>query len=129
MEKCLQTKGLDTFGIGKVRHCLLNAGASDIAAADEARLQSESQVSLCSLVTCFLRAGAPMNLLLFISLSCDAGCRAMPPAHGIHLEGDLIAFALFASCLACDEGCRAISPAHDITLEGSLIVSALVASL
>ncbi len=44
MEKCLQTKGLDTYGIGKVRQCLLNAGASDIAAADEARLQAEAQV-------------------------------------------------------------------------------------
>ena len=46
MDKCLQTKGLDTFGIGKVHQCLLNAGASDIAAADAERLQAESQVSL-----------------------------------------------------------------------------------
>ena len=44
MDKCLQSKGLDTYGIGKVRQCLLNAGADDIAAADEARLQAESQV-------------------------------------------------------------------------------------
>lgn len=44
MDKCLQTKGLDTYGIGKVRQCLLHAGASDIAAADEARLEAESQV-------------------------------------------------------------------------------------
>ncbi|KAK9865562.1 hypothetical protein WJX84_005695, partial [Apatococcus fuscideae] len=43
MDKCLQTKGLDTFGIGKVHQCLLNAGASDIAAADAERLQAESQ--------------------------------------------------------------------------------------
>ena len=53
MEKCLQTKGLETYGIGKVRQCLLNVSASDIAAADEARLQAEAQVRHCSLpVSC-----------------------------------------------------------------------------
>ena len=45
MDKCLQSKGLDTYGIGKIRQCLLHAGAADIAAADEARLEAESQVS------------------------------------------------------------------------------------
>ncbi|KAK9867536.1 hypothetical protein WJX84_008718 [Apatococcus fuscideae] len=43
MDKCLQNKGLDTYGIGQIRQCLLHAGASDIAAADEARLVAESQ--------------------------------------------------------------------------------------
>lgn len=45
MDKCLQSKGLDTYGIGKIRQCLLHAGAADIAAADEARLEAESKVS------------------------------------------------------------------------------------
>ena len=71
MDKCLQTKGLDTYGIGKVRRCLLHAGASDIAAADEARLEAESQV-----IQIFSSRPSPLT---WIGLPHENNCRCQVP--------------------------------------------------
>ena len=80
MDKCLQSKGLDTYGIGKIRQCLLHAGASDIAAADEARLEAESQVSDT------LTKSTPISVMHQQIVVSAAGARWSDLKFQVHLE-------------------------------------------